>query len=89
MFTDVMDRNNVRVIERRCHLRFALKSASRLWISEIIRKQFDRDGSLESGVQSAVNFAHSSRTDRIGDFVLSEFGSLQRLVNRSGEAPRS
>jgi len=58
----VVDRQDVRMIERGGELRFTLKPAARGFVGDLVREDFDRDGSVEPGVSGAVDGAHSAAT---------------------------
>jgi hypothetical protein len=42
-FSDVVDRHDVRVVQRGCGLRFALKTPARSRVGEVVGQKLDRD----------------------------------------------
>ena len=56
------------MIERRGRLRFALKSAARGRVREIVGQKFDRDRPIELRVERAVDRSHPARANwRVDD----------------------
>ena len=56
----VVDREDVRMIERRDRLRFALEAAARGRIGEIVGEKLDGNGPVEFGIERAVDHAHAA-----------------------------
>ena len=69
---NIMHGNDVRMIERRRHLRFLLEAASARLVSEIGRQKFDSHRPVQPRVPGAVNFAHPTRSDLRLNLVRSE-----------------
>ena len=66
---DRVDRRDVRVVQGRERLRFALKSCEAVGIGgEGIRQHLDRDLAAEARVGGAVDRTHAAFTDLGGDF---------------------
>ena len=64
LFTDVMERADVRMIQARDRTGLALEALLELgMVGEVSRKHFDGDGAIEPGVFGFVDFSHSARTD--------------------------
>jgi hypothetical protein len=59
----VVDREDVRVIQRRRHLRFLLKVAACGGIGQFVGKKLDGDGPVQLGVVRANHHAHASLAD--------------------------
>jgi hypothetical protein len=68
----IVYRKDVRVIERRSHLRFALKSLSGGRIRKVFRQELDRDRPAQLGIESPEHHSHSPSPDLGLDFVLTE-----------------
>ena len=58
VLADVVDRDDVRMIERRRDLRFSLETASRGRVGEILAEEFDGDGTVQLRVDRAVDVTH-------------------------------
>ena len=73
MDTDVVDREDVRVIQRGGSAGFLIESrkASRV-AGEGRRQHFDRDITSEPRVSRPIDFAHAARAGRYEDFVGTE-----------------
>ena len=76
---DAIDRGDVRMIERREHLRFAPEAGEAIGIARKIRGQQDFDGDLaaELGVAGAVDLAHATRADARHDLVQGRRAAFQ------------
>ena len=73
MIPDVVQRANVRMVQRRDALGLPFKPFAKLRIERQHRRQhLDRDGALEPGVARFVDLAHAARADRLNDFVRTE-----------------
>ncbi len=73
VFFRSVDGGDVRVVERREHLRFATKPGETLRVRrEILGQHFDRDVSSELGVACAVDFTHTAGADGVHVFVGTE-----------------
>jgi hypothetical protein len=69
-----MNRRDIRMIQRRQHLRFALKTRKPLGIvRECFGQDFDRHVAPKLGVVRLVHFSHAARTDLRSDFIRAEF----------------
>src|SRR5437899_919892 len=56
----IVDRKNVRMVQRRGHLRLALEAASRRHIGEIAGEKLDRHGTIELGIETSIDRAHAA-----------------------------
>jgi hypothetical protein len=71
-----MQRGDVRVIELREEASLAFETNETfLVLQELLGKDFDSNVSSAFGVAGSIDFSHSTRTDRLDDFVLAELGS--------------
>ena len=71
----VMQRADVGMIQAGDGFCFALESLAQFSsVREMNGKNFNGDNSIEAGIAGFVNFAHSARANRTGDFVRPEFG---------------
>ncbi len=76
--TDVVDREDVRVVERGCCSRFELEASQPIGvIGECRRKNLDRDGASQFGVARPVHLAHAPGVHERHDFVASQARSGQ------------
>ena len=72
-FLETVDMRDVRMVERRQHLRFALEPREPFGIGgEQIRQDFDGDVAIELRVAGAVDLAHAALADQRDDFVDAE-----------------
>ncbi len=63
MFTDLIDGENIRVVERGSALRFLSETPKAVGIArEGCRKKFDGDVSAKRGVSGTVDLAHTAST---------------------------
>ena len=63
-FLDTVDLRDVRMIERREHLRLALKSRDAIRVGgEQLGKNLDRDVAAQARVARSIHFAHAARAD--------------------------
>lgn len=70
---DIVDRKNVRVIQRRGGARFLLEAAQSVGISRECRRQnFDRDIAHEPRIARSIDFAHAARADERADLIRAE-----------------
>ena len=61
LLADVVDSANIRVVQRRRSLRFALETSECLRIlSDLFREELERDETMETSVFSLVDDAHSA-----------------------------
>ncbi len=73
---DVVDRQNVRVIERGGRERFLFEAAQAIGVSrDRGRQHFDGDVAAQPRVVGAVHLAHTARTDGADDLVRPETGA--------------
>ena len=71
---DVVVSADVRVIASCNGEGFAMEAVAQIFpLCDVIGKDFDGDGAVETGVASFVDFAHAAGTDRGEDFVRAEF----------------
>src|SRR6266542_1562287 len=95
--TDVVQRANVGMIERRNGTGFAIEALFRLRaLRKMLRKNLYRDGPIKSRVQRAIHFAHPTRAERSLNLIRAEFRAGERDIcglnyKRSGRClyPRS
>ena len=73
VLADVIDRADVRMVDRRDGARLTVEPFERDRVAgDGRRKDFDRDVAIEPGVAGAIDFAHATGTDRLEDFVGTE-----------------
>ena len=82
---DVMHRQNVRMVQRRGHLRLALEPPARRRVRQFVGQNLDRHGPVELGVERPVDGAHAAlaelRLNAIGaDLRPGSQGLLTRIV---------
>src|SRR5439155_344869 len=70
VLSDIVDRKDVRVIQGRCQLRFALKPATCRGVSKGIRQELDRHGSIELGIQRSIYLTHTAQAYKGDDSVV-------------------
>ncbi len=71
-----IERGDVRVIELRKEPGFSLEAIQAFFVScELLGKDFDRNVTSEFGVACSIDFSHSTRTNSLDDFVLTELGA--------------
>src|SRR4051812_37778385 len=97
-FTDVVDGENVRVIQRRDQFRFALKSSTRRCIAKLVGKKLNGNRTMEFGVERSEHEPHAAAAQGRDDLVRADFrpglqfdgqfGSLNPRA-RFYDAPRS
>jgi hypothetical protein len=58
--TRIVHREDVRMIQRRCHLRLPLKAAPRDRVDQIGGEKFDCHRTVELGIERPVDGAHSA-----------------------------
>ena len=69
-FTDVVQRADVRMIQRRDGTRFTVEAVAQLRIGRELRRQnFDRDGAIEARVARPIDFAHAARANERDNFI--------------------
>jgi hypothetical protein len=69
-FFESVNSRNVRMIERRKHLGFALQACDALGISrEAFEHDLDGDRALQFRIARAVHLAHAASTERVNDLV--------------------
>jgi len=73
---DIMNRADVRVVERGDRARFLLEAKTQVGIAgQRSRHHLDRHGAIETGVARFVDLAHPARPEGSHDFVGAEAGS--------------
>jgi hypothetical protein len=80
---DVVQRDDVRVIERGCRARLLLEARNAIGIGRRdFRQDFDRDVTVQSAVAGPIDFAHPPRTKEARDLVWTELrpGSDRHLI---------
>src|SRR5262249_30448092 len=84
---DVVDRADVRVVERGDALRLALEARAELRVGRELRgQQLDGHVPLESRVTRLVDLAHPPRTERSADLVRPEAGGRREYRRGAGAA---
>ena len=69
--TDLVDRDDARVVERRRRLGFDDEAPEPLFVpDELRREDLERDASLEGQVLSEVDLAHPARPQRAHDSIV-------------------
>ena len=65
-FLEAVDRGDVRMIQRREHLRFALEPREPIRIGrERLRQDLERDVAIQPRVAGAIHLAHAARADEL------------------------
>ncbi len=67
---NVVHGQNVRVIERRGRLCFALEPAAPRGVGNVLGEKFDSDRTLQLRVEGAIDNAHAAFAERRDDFIL-------------------
>jgi hypothetical protein len=76
LMPDVVKHADVWMIQRGDGSCFALESLLRDWVgSELRRKNFNGDGSIEARVFGTVDFAHATGSQRGDDFIGTKLGA--------------
>src|SRR5450759_2759487 len=71
-----VDVADVRMVERRQHLRFTAQARESIGIGgERVRQNLQRDVAIELGIPRAVDLAHAARANERQDFVYAETGA--------------
>ena len=72
-FLKAIDACDVRMVQRREELGFALEPSKSLFVlCELVRQDFDRDFAIELRVTCAVHLAHPTFADRRANFIGSQ-----------------
>ncbi len=67
------NRPDIRMVQRRQQLRFALESSEAIGIvRENVRKNLECDVAIQIGIEGAIYLAHAARADELADFVDTE-----------------
>jgi hypothetical protein len=66
---DVVDRHDVRVVQRGCGLRFALKTAAGSSVGQVVGQKLDGDRPIQLRVARAVDDAHAALAELAFDTV--------------------
>ena len=80
VLADVVDRENMRMIQCRGHLRFALKAPPRVRVEQLARKELDGHRSIEPRVRRAVHHAHAAGAENAVDAVAADGGSGRKAT---------
>ena len=81
LLADVVDRADVRVVQRRRRLRFAREPAQRLWIPrELFGDELERHRTAQPRVFGLVHDAHAAATQLLDDAVVRERLTDQRIA---------
>src|SRR5262249_1954012 len=68
-FLDVVNRCDVRMIQRGENFGLSLKSAHPIWVTrELFGQNFDRDITLQFRITCAIHFAHPALTEKSANF---------------------
>ena len=79
-FVNFVDGANVGVVQRRCSFGLALKSREGLWVSgDIIRKEFQRNETIELEIFGLVNHTHPATTEFFKDAVVRDGPADERV----------
>src|SRR5947209_2024 len=71
IFTDVVDRADIRMVERRCRLRLSLKSRQRLRIStNFVRQELQRNEAVQARVLRLIDDAHAAAAQHLHDPIM-------------------
>ena len=81
---DVVDRHDVRVVQRGCGLRFALKTAASSSVGQVVGQKLDGDRPIQLRVERAVDDAHAARAE--GGLNLIRADSMADGYRRAGTA---
>ena len=80
----VIDRNDMRMVQRRCGLRFPLKTAAGRGIGQLIGKDLHGDGPVQLRVERFVNDAHAAFTDLRLDHIGADLPADSRRHHGGG-----
>jgi hypothetical protein len=86
-FAGIVDREDVRVIQRRGHLRFALEAPQRRGVGPTRGEKLDRDLPIQSRVERAVDHAHAALAEEGFDLVRSD--AFRSRITHRGVAASS
>src|SRR5262245_14665795 len=67
-FAHVVDRKDMRMVEKGRHLRLTLKPAARARVRQFSGKKLDRHRPVELGVACTIHLAHAALTEKSDDF---------------------
>jgi len=82
VLADVVNRADVRVVERRGHARLASEPIERLRVGGEIRGQeLQRDLAAQADVFGAVHHAHAARAEPLQDLVVTDQGTKHSRLN--------
>jgi len=71
LFADVMNRANVRVVQCRCSLGFALKTGESLRVTgNFFRQEFEGDEAMQPRILGLIHNAHSPATELFNNAVV-------------------
>ena len=90
LFRTTVDRNDVRMVQRRDHLRFALEAIGHLGIcGDVGQQHLDRHTSLELQIESEVDDRHGASADLSvdRDFAGEQRANLVRELRRPRRLP--
>ena len=83
---DLINRENVRVIQRRCRPRLSLEAAHPLGLSRELRgQQLERDLAPELHILRQVHFAHAAHAQQRHDRVVTDLLPDCQLYSTTGE----
>ena len=89
MLADVIERADIRMLERRDRPPFAFEAGARLGVAgQLWRQDFYRDRAIEPCISRAIHLAHAAGTDKGDDFVGAEAatGLKSQCLFRDGTA---
>ncbi len=82
--TNVVNRTNIRMIQRRCGFGFELKTGERLRImSNLLGQELERDEAMQPHVLGLINHPHAAAAEFLDDAVVRDGLSNQSFVDHS------
>src|SRR5437899_492900 len=89
LLPDVVDRANIRMIQRGCGLRLALETSQGLSVSgNLLRQKLESDETMESGVFGFVDNTHPTTAQLLQDAIVRN-GLAQQEKRRSDLGQKS
>jgi len=83
MFTDLVDRANIGMVECRGGTRLTTKAFQRLWVSgNVIGQEFQSDEATKVGILGFINHTHTATAEFLDDAVMRD--RLPLKLGRSG-----
>lgn len=79
LLANVINCANVRVIEGRCGMRFALEASKGLRIiGYVVRKKFQRDAAMKAGILGSADHAHAAATEPLDNTIVGDGSADER-----------